>query len=317
MDGLGGLRAWRWIFIVEGLVSTVVGCLALLFVPDTPSTTRWLTPVEARYLAARQQALPGRAHKEDWATRKVDLAMCTRTTWTTVWAAIKSPHVLATGLMYTVLAAPIVAIKFNLPRIVKAMGTAQGESAVAQLLTIPPYIAGVSFMVFTSWLWDRLRWRRATLIVLGGIITIVAHVILYVYAPTQENHVAATYFALCLAAVGLFSMPPAMESWLSMNSAPAARRSVVIAVCLMMANCGAIIGTFIYRENEAPLYPTGYGSAFSLAGFGTVLAVGLEWWYWRINCARSALDKDEVLQAYTQEELEELGDRSPLFRFSY
>lgn len=36
MAGLGGRPGWSWIFIIEGLLTIVVGFLAYFFIVDTP-----------------------------------------------------------------------------------------------------------------------------------------------------------------------------------------------------------------------------------------------------------------------------------------
>ena len=42
MEGAAGLRAWRWLFIVEGAVTIAVAAVAVFILPDYPSSTRWL-----------------------------------------------------------------------------------------------------------------------------------------------------------------------------------------------------------------------------------------------------------------------------------
>ncbi|RMZ08696.1 hypothetical protein D0864_01683 [Hortaea werneckii] len=46
LDGARGLRAWRWIFIIEGSITVVIALLALLILPDFPTTTKWLSGEE-------------------------------------------------------------------------------------------------------------------------------------------------------------------------------------------------------------------------------------------------------------------------------
>lgn len=51
MDGTGGLEGWRWIFILEGLASVVLGVACFFMLIDTPALShRWLTEEEIRYL---------------------------------------------------------------------------------------------------------------------------------------------------------------------------------------------------------------------------------------------------------------------------
>ncbi|KAJ4413926.1 hypothetical protein N0V82_008231 [Gnomoniopsis sp. IMI 355080] len=324
MEGIGGFLAWRWIFIVEGLASVIVGICGFALLPDSPAQSRrWLRPEEIRYLEVRQRATPGR--KSHGREREVSeegkgakyIALLDRDSWKMVWSAVSAWNVFAMGLIYMCFSAPTVALKFNLPQIVRDMGTAKGSASIAQLLTIPPFAMGLVATFGLAQLWDRYKLRRLDLAIGCGVMTVVAHAVLFAYSPTQDAHIGETYFAICLAAAGMFTIIPTLESWLIANLAPARRRSVGIGYYVCWGNVGSIIGTFMYRDSEAPTYPTGYGTAFSLAGLGVVLACFVEWRYWRINRKRQKLSKGEILSTYTEEELDVLGDRSPLFRYSY
>jgi MFS family permease len=46
MEGAGGLRAWRWLFILEGVLTIVIAAIAAFILPDYPSTTLWLSSEE-------------------------------------------------------------------------------------------------------------------------------------------------------------------------------------------------------------------------------------------------------------------------------
>lgn len=51
MDGTAGLEGWRWIFILEGIATVVLGVMCFFFLIDTPALSkRWLEPEEIRYL---------------------------------------------------------------------------------------------------------------------------------------------------------------------------------------------------------------------------------------------------------------------------
>lgn len=53
MGGLGGLEGWRWIFVIEGLLTVVCGLLAYLFLAGNLATASFLTP-EEQALAVRR-----------------------------------------------------------------------------------------------------------------------------------------------------------------------------------------------------------------------------------------------------------------------
>lgn len=50
MDGISGLQNWRWVFILEGLVTVVVGVFTFFLVPDFPEQSVWLTDAEREHL---------------------------------------------------------------------------------------------------------------------------------------------------------------------------------------------------------------------------------------------------------------------------
>lgn len=50
MDGVGGYRAWRWIFLIEGTVTVLIGVMAFFIIPDWPETAKFLKPEERTLL---------------------------------------------------------------------------------------------------------------------------------------------------------------------------------------------------------------------------------------------------------------------------
>ena len=53
MNGIQGHSGWRWIFILEGLFTMVVGMLTAFLLTDFPEDAGWLTPEERQYIYAR------------------------------------------------------------------------------------------------------------------------------------------------------------------------------------------------------------------------------------------------------------------------
>lgn len=64
MDGLGGQEGWRWIFLIEGIASVVIGFASMWLLPDYPSMASWLNADEARFLDLTHIATRGRTTLE-------------------------------------------------------------------------------------------------------------------------------------------------------------------------------------------------------------------------------------------------------------
>ena len=53
MAGIADFNGWRWIFIIEGLVTIIVALIAKAFIVDWPETSKFLN-VEERQLLLRR-----------------------------------------------------------------------------------------------------------------------------------------------------------------------------------------------------------------------------------------------------------------------
>lgn len=63
MDGLHGLRAWRWLFIIEGAITIGIAGSAYFIIPNFPRTTKWLTEEEVQLASWRLEEDIG---EDDW-----------------------------------------------------------------------------------------------------------------------------------------------------------------------------------------------------------------------------------------------------------
>lgn len=55
MDGTAGIAGWRWIFILEGLITIVGGLIVPFTLPDSPATASFLSESEREVIRLRLQ----------------------------------------------------------------------------------------------------------------------------------------------------------------------------------------------------------------------------------------------------------------------
>ena len=82
-----------------------------------------------------------------------------------------------------------------------------------------------------------------------------------------------------------------------------------------MGNSGGFIGSWVFLNTESPSYPTGFGTSFAIAGAGIVCAIILEWLYSRHNKRWEGYTREQIEDMYTPQQLDDMGDRSPLFKY--
>ena len=63
LDGARGLRAWRWLFIIEGVITVFIAMCAFVVLPNFPRTTPWLTESERQLAIWRLDEDIG---EDDW-----------------------------------------------------------------------------------------------------------------------------------------------------------------------------------------------------------------------------------------------------------
>jgi MFS transporter, ACS family, pantothenate transporter len=72
LSGVGGLKGWQWLFIIDGIISLPIALAGFWLLPDTPETTRafYISKDEAA-IAKRRMELEGRAGRAPWTFVKV------------------------------------------------------------------------------------------------------------------------------------------------------------------------------------------------------------------------------------------------------
>ena len=53
MDGVGGYSNWRWVFILEGILTIIIGVVAYFTLADFPEQAKWLTEDERGWVITR------------------------------------------------------------------------------------------------------------------------------------------------------------------------------------------------------------------------------------------------------------------------
>jgi MFS transporter, ACS family, tartrate transporter len=141
LNNLLGLKGWQWLFIAEGVPSVVLGVAAWLYLPDRPSDAGWLSPAQKAWLETRlasERASVQSAHG-------LSLA-----------GALRSPKIIALGLVYFGLLAGLYGVQFWLPQIVKSFGLSNLQTGFVSAL---PFAFGALAMVLWGARSDRKRER--------------------------------------------------------------------------------------------------------------------------------------------------------------
>ena len=89
-----------------------------------------------------------------------------------------------------------------------------------------------------------------------------------------------------------------------------------MALMISVGNLGGAAGTNIYLTREAPYYWTGYSVSLGVVIISTLAALLVRWRLKAINMQRESLNLNEIYERYADQELLDMGDDSPLFRYT-
>ena len=71
MDGIGGYSAWRWVFILEGILTCVASIALFYCISNFPENATWLKDEEREFVERRlvaDQGDSGFQHSFSWNT---------------------------------------------------------------------------------------------------------------------------------------------------------------------------------------------------------------------------------------------------------
>ncbi|PVI04520.1 phthalate transporter-like protein [Periconia macrospinosa] len=264
MEGLGGMRGWRWIFIIEGILTCVVAIASYFIIldfPDKAEKTGFLTHGEAACILQRI---------EDDRGDSVDDPL----TWAKFVHHLGDLKLWAFATMFMSTTMPAYAFSYFLPVILLGMGYSPGA---ANALSAPPALAAMFTALTFAWIGDKYR-VRSPVIATQSILAIIG-LMLVAYSP--DNGVR--YFGSFLGVCGCQGNVPAILAYQSNNIVGQSKRSVGSALQIGFGAIGGMIASTVFRQQDAPRYVIGLwvtaGLQFWILGVLSVTTLI----FWRTN----------------------------------
>ncbi|ANB11942.1 Tna1p [Sugiyamaella lignohabitans] len=235
------IASWRVLFLVEGLPTIVVGAIGYYAIPNGPTTCRFLTEHEKRIAGARMAKQTGRVNMEKTLHFKEMLRAAIDIK---VWIPM---------IMYFSINVPFSSLPVFTPAIIEGMGF---TSVNSQGLSALPYIYTFLTMLGAAYLSDRIK-RRGIVIAFLALHGAAGYLIL-----ALSTTVGARYFALFLAAGGIFPCIALVLSWQSNNQGTESQRATGFVLLQTLGQSGPLVGTRLFPSTDAPLYHKGFWVSF-------------------------------------------------------
>lgn len=259
VDGAQGISGWKWLFIIEGVVTFAVALAGMFLLADSPLTTRWLTP-EQRQLAHDRMVLDTVGLAESKGSRAGFMQ------------AVRDPRL---WLLCFIQNMHLSACSFNnfFPTVVGSLGF---NDTITLVLTCPPYFVSGFFGYLAGYSSGRFNERTWHITICMG-----AAIVGFVISCATLN-VAARYVSCFLFASGAYAVNSMILGWVSatLGSTPE-KKAVSLSIVNVIANASYIYTAYLYPESDGPRYLTAMASNAAFAAacvLGTwVLRFWLVW----------------------------------------
>ncbi|RDW93492.1 uncharacterized protein DSM5745_00814 [Aspergillus mulundensis] len=311
MRGVLGWAGWRWLFLIEGLITLVVGLASFFKMPASAVETKtWFRP-NGWFSDREVRIVVNRVLRDD--PSKGDMHNREAITLSALWDSLCDYDLLPIYLLGLVVYTPMVPIKTYITLTLKSVGF---DTFSTNLLIVPYNITHILLLNLLTHLSERLN-ERALVSSIQSLWVLPCLLVLRFW-PNAMINPWGTYVVMTI----LLSHPychAILVGWTSKNSNNVGTRTVSAAVYNMSVQMGNIIGNSIFRDDDAPLYKRGYSVLLGLNVLGIALLVATKVYYTRRNKQRDAVwaQMSEVdREAYTKNS-PETGSKRLDFRFAH
>jgi predicted MFS family arabinose efflux permease len=180
----------------------------------------------------------------------------------------------AFGLLFMGTTMPAYALAYFSPVIVRSMGYSVG---VTHLLGVPPVVFAVISSLLISWASDKYK-KRGPAIAFQALICITG---LMMTAYCKGN--IARYWGLFFGFAGCQGNIPSILAYQSNNIRTQSKRSVGSALQIGFGAIGGIMGSTVFRQQDAPRYVTGLWVTAGLQMMILTLLAGMTTYFWSMN----------------------------------
>ncbi|KAF2168520.1 hypothetical protein M409DRAFT_21270 [Zasmidium cellare ATCC 36951] len=266
LGGERGLRGWQWLFLVEGCFTILMAIVMTLCLPASIDDPKPLFGPGLIRLSEEEKEVLRRRMQNDssqsgsLARVKISLDQV----WRTVSYRRRWLHYVQTFAAFSTWSS----LTTYTPSIIMSLGfnrtAANALAAVGASLALP-----VVFLF--GCISDSTKRRGATVLA-----ALTCYLVVLIVARTVHPHVGDWSRWGIWTAVNAFAVAyhPVSNTWLQLNCRDDADRGVGIAMWVMSAMCGLMVGTQYFQGGDRPFYMNGLTIDIAMVSVSIAAAVG-------------------------------------------
>jgi len=257
MKGIEHLSGWRWIFIIEGVITcllAVMGLILLVGFPDDGKTYKgFLTREETALIIRKVDADRGDAVAPKFSIREY-------------LTSAKDPKIWLFAMLFFNTTTISYALAYFMPAILKTglhFSTMESQGLIA-----PPYVFAGFVMWLTGYIGDKHH-IRGPIIIFNMLLCIIG---LPIVGWTHNNNFR--YFGIFLVTAGANANVPTVMTYQANNIRGHWKRAFCSATLVGFGGIGGIAGSLVFRKKDEPHWYPGMMACLTCACLN-ILIIGV------------------------------------------
>jgi len=312
LRGVDGKSGWRWLFLLEGLLTLVIGLASFILMPPSPTQTAnwsrgkagWFTEREEIIMVnriIREDPSKGTMHNRQPVTPKL------------LWQSLKDYDLWPLYIIGLVFQLPTTPPTQYLTLSLRGLGFGTFET---NLLSIPYTVFHIVTLLVITYLAE--VWGELAITSMFGQIWTLPFLIWLNVANSSTANKWVVWAIISLLLANPYSHA-IQVGWCSRNSNTVRSRTVSAAMYNMFCQAGGIVASNIYRADDSPLYRRGNKVLLGMAFVNIGIYTGTKFYYIFRNKQRdkkwNALTEAQQLEYI--ESTTDKGNKRLDFRFAH
>lgn len=279
MRGILGLSGWRWLFLVEGLVTMVLGLMSFGMMPAGPTqTSGWLRGKKGWFTPREETIIVNRVIRDD--PSKGNMHNREAISFKLLWRSLMDYDLWPIYILGLTNHIPFATPNIYLTLSLKDLGFSTFQT---NLLVVPSQLMHVMNMVILTYLGEML----GQLAFVAAIPQVWALPFLIWLRTVDTSAISKwTVWGVMTVFLGNPYSHPIQVGWASRNANTVRSRTVGAAMYNMCVQAGGIIAANIYREDDAPRYARGNSVLIGIALLNIALYAATKLYYVARNSYR-------------------------------
>ncbi|KAM0430067.1 hypothetical protein ACHAPT_006073 [Fusarium lateritium] len=311
LRSVGGWEGWRWLFALEGGLTAIIGVASWFYLPPSPTqTASWFRGKNGWFTEKEEIIMVNRVLRDD--PSKGGMHNRQGLTLPLLLSALFDWDLWPIYLMGFTLLLPINPIQAYLTLNLRSLGFDTFET---NLLTIPAFVLFIIQLLFWSWVSEKIN-NRFLIVFLYSVWLFPLFIALSLLPANASSWARYAVTALIIAYPYVHSI---LVGLTSRNAGSVRTRTVGSAIYNMTVQTSSIIGSNVYRQDDAPLYRRGNKVIIGLICWNAVFSFLIKGYYMWRNKSRDRIwnnmsqdEKDRYLATTTDE-----GSKRLDFRFAH